>query len=103
MGDDLYLFRDSCPKQSLVPPGTPRNHEDARSALACGSEAAALEAEPKAVADATALQGALGTTILRAEAQAWKSTTFASLPPEAQDAKKEAAANDLHSQHQREH
>ena len=81
----------------------PRNHENAHSALECGSEAAALEAEPKAVADATALQGTLGTTIFRAEAQAWKSTTFASLPPKPQDAKKEAAANDFHSQHQRKH
>ena len=33
--------------------------------MECGSEAAALGAEPKAVADAIALQGALGTTIFK--------------------------------------
>jgi hypothetical protein len=38
-------------------------HENARSALECGSEAAALNSSEKAVADATALQGAFGTTI----------------------------------------
>ena len=36
-------------------------HENARSALECGSEAAALSSHQKAVADATALQGAFGT------------------------------------------
>jgi hypothetical protein len=43
----------------------PRKHENARSALECGSEAAALEPGPKAVAAATALQGAFGTTIFK--------------------------------------
>jgi ATP-dependent Lhr-like helicase len=37
-------------------------HRTARSALECGSEAAALNSHEKAVADATALQGAFGTT-----------------------------------------
>jgi hypothetical protein len=45
-------------------------HENARSALECGSEAAALSAEPKAVARATALQGAFGTCIFMAVAHA---------------------------------
>jgi hypothetical protein len=39
-------------------------HENARSALECGSEAAALNSERKEVAGATALQGAFGTAIL---------------------------------------
>jgi hypothetical protein len=38
-------------------------HENARSALECGSIAAALIPNDKAVAGATALQGAFGTTI----------------------------------------
>jgi hypothetical protein len=38
-------------------------HENARSALECGSEAAALTPNEKAVASATALQGAFGTSI----------------------------------------
>jgi hypothetical protein len=41
-------------------------HENARSALECGSEAAAVKSEQKAVADATALQGAFGTAIFMA-------------------------------------
>jgi hypothetical protein len=41
-------------------------HENARSALECCSEAAALKSEQKAVADATALQGAFGTAIFMA-------------------------------------
>jgi hypothetical protein len=41
-------------------------HAKARSALECGSEAAALECDRKAVAGATALQGAFGTRIFRA-------------------------------------
>jgi len=45
-------------------------HENARSALECGSEAAALILDGKAVADATALQGAFGTTIFMAVAHA---------------------------------
>jgi len=48
-------------------PSPPANHENARSALECGSGAAALEAERKAVAGATALQGAFGTCIFRGE------------------------------------
>ena len=47
-------------KQSLMPPAAPRYHENARSALESG---------PKAVAAATALQGAFGTTIFKAESQ----------------------------------
>ena len=35
-----------------MPPAARGNHQAARSALECGSEAAALEPEPKAVADA---------------------------------------------------
>jgi hypothetical protein len=38
-------------------------HQNARSALECGSEAASLIPNGKAVAGATALQGAFGTTI----------------------------------------
>jgi hypothetical protein len=45
-------------------------HENARSALECGSEAAALKSEQKAVAvrqlTDTALQGAFGTAIFMA-------------------------------------
>jgi hypothetical protein len=41
-------------------------HENGRSALECGSEAAALNSSETAVAHATALQGAFGTTIFMA-------------------------------------
>jgi hypothetical protein len=41
-------------------------HENARSALESGSEAAALNSEQKAVAGATALQGAFGTRVFLA-------------------------------------
>jgi hypothetical protein len=41
-------------------------HEDARSALECGSKAAAFNSSEKAVANATALQGAFGTSIFMA-------------------------------------
>jgi hypothetical protein len=42
-------------------------HENARSALECGPpRRAALKSEQKAVADATALQGAFGTAIFMA-------------------------------------
>jgi len=41
-------------------------HENARSALDCGREAAALEPVGKAVAGATAVQGAFGTVIFMA-------------------------------------
>jgi len=44
----------------------PRNYENGRSAMECGSEAAAMEFEAKAVAGATALQGAFATTIFKA-------------------------------------
>ena len=43
----------------------------ARSSLECGSEAAALESQQKAVADATALQGAFGTAALATAAVSW--------------------------------
>jgi hypothetical protein len=46
-------------------------HENARSALECGSEAAALIPSGKAVAGAAALQGAFGTTILMGVASFW--------------------------------
>jgi len=42
----------------------PQHAENARNALDCGSETAALNSEQKAVAAATALQGAFGTIIL---------------------------------------
>ena len=41
-------------------------HENARSAVECSREPAALKSEQKAVADATALQGAFGTAIFMA-------------------------------------
>jgi len=44
----------------------PENHDNPRSALECGSEVAAVEFEAKAVAIATALQSAFGTTIFKA-------------------------------------
>jgi len=50
----------------LALPQEPTLHEDARSALECGSEAAALNTHEKAVASATALQGAFSTDLARA-------------------------------------
>jgi len=44
----------------------PGDHENARSALECRSEAATFEADRKAVAGATALQGAFGMVIFEA-------------------------------------
>jgi hypothetical protein len=49
-------------------------HGNARSPLECGSEAAALIPDGKAVAGATALQGAFGTTIFMAVAHARRLT-----------------------------
>jgi ATP-dependent Lhr-like helicase len=62
----------------LATPPEAGGHETARSALECGSEAAALISHEKAVADATALQGAFGTTLASAGALPPKNKAAAS-------------------------
>jgi ATP-dependent Lhr-like helicase len=54
------LSAQVCEIREKISELAPQNH--ARSALECGSQAAALESQQKAVADATALQGAFGTS-----------------------------------------